>query len=221
MPGASPTDGAPHPVEQSILERTTCVFGWELPDNVRTAADMPNLRWQMTPSAGADRLFKSTFYREPGVEGRVQLTSNSGVHCGVIPPYVLSMAFMLFARIKTDLENQIVHRKWNRQRGFYIRELGSTTFGILGYGRLGRETARLASAYGCRVIAGASEHISIEHRIVFAQRCEPQRRWLTYFTLWIDLLSHHTATSDGQRRRDPECAVLCPGMGDVEGLQIF
>lgn len=154
LPGSGFLDGAPPSKSADVYKRTTCIFGWQLPENVQKAEDLPNLLWHLTPSAGVDKLLKSPFYHDEEVLKRVKITSNSGVHLSVIPPYVISMAYMLFAQMKQNLESQIIRQKWERPKGFYSRELSSATFGILGYGRIGRETARLAKAYGAKVIAG-------------------------------------------------------------------
>merc|ERR1711939_808039 len=158
---STPTQGPPAPVDPEVLSSVTCVFGWMLPGNVSTTSDIPQLRWQMTPSAGTDKLIKTPYYldlvKQGNPDGRVQLTTNSGVHCYVIPSYVLAMVVNLFTRAKEHFETQILRQKWERPEGFYVRELVGSTFGILGYGRLGREVARLAKAYGCNVIAATSD----------------------------------------------------------------
>lgn len=172
-------DGAPPAGDKEVYKKITCIFGWEIPRNVEKADDLPNLLWHMTPSAGVDKLFKSSFYHDKEVLKRVKVTSNSGVHMSVIPPYVLSMAYLLFAQTKQNLESQIIRHKWERPKGFYHRELSSATFGILGYGRLGRETARLAKAYGAKVIAGKSlkytfAKIVVDMRSVYSYQRRPE-----------------------------------------------
>lgn len=64
------------------------------------------------------------------------------------------MAINLFQYTKSNLESQIVRQRWERQDGFYIKEMTGSTWGIAGYGRIGKETARLAQAIGCKVLAG-------------------------------------------------------------------
>lgn len=46
--------GPPIPVSKDVLEKTTVVFGWQLPSDVTHFKQTPNLKWMMTPSAGAD-----------------------------------------------------------------------------------------------------------------------------------------------------------------------
>lgn len=151
---APPTGGAPASVDKAVLQDVTCIFGWFLPGNVGSVSDLPHLRWHMTPSAGYDKLIKSAYYQDLMDSTRnsdgdgdgdgqdddkekhyrrghmVQLTTNSGVHCYVIPSYVLAMVVNLFIRVKENFENQISHQKWDRPQGFYARELAGSTFGI-------------------------------------------------------------------------------------------
>lgn len=149
--------GPPASVPQDVLEKATVVFGWQLPSDITHYKQTPNLKWMMTPSAGADKLLSSDFWNDEQTKQNVQLTNNSGVHCSVIPPYVISIVTTLFLDLYRNFESHLVKRHWERKNAFYMRELAGSTFGILGYGRLGRETARLAKAYGCKVIAATSD----------------------------------------------------------------
>lgn len=46
--------GPPIATTKEILEKATVIFGWQLPTGVTENSQIPNLIWQMTPSAGAD-----------------------------------------------------------------------------------------------------------------------------------------------------------------------
>lgn len=46
--------GPPIQVNEDVLQKTTVIFGWQVPKGVTMKKQMPNLKWQMTPSAGAD-----------------------------------------------------------------------------------------------------------------------------------------------------------------------
>lgn len=63
--------GPPVPVDQSILEKATVVFGWQLPSDVTRKQQMPNLVWQMTPSAGSDSGFYKRSSQRPVPVGHI------------------------------------------------------------------------------------------------------------------------------------------------------
>lgn len=78
--------GPPIPVPQEILDKTTAVFGWQLPSNVTRFKQIPNLEWMMTPSAGADasllliwQLFKRSCLQSKLSDRNTQSTKVQGL----------------------------------------------------------------------------------------------------------------------------------------------
>lgn len=110
----------------------------------------PRLRWVQGYFAGADRALRE------GDElfKRVLLTTSSGVHMTVMAEYTLMMMLAHDHRLAQLLAEQADH-SWPVHRGdlFSAGELRDKTVGILGYGSIGREVARLAKAFGMRVLA--------------------------------------------------------------------
>jgi phosphoglycerate dehydrogenase-like enzyme len=124
----------------------------------------PHLRWVQLYSAGANHVLNS-----PLLEQNVQFTTASGVHSVNIAEYVFTMVLGWYHRLDRLLIWQQT-REWPRGRGqlyvrgqqvavhasaeaFFPRELRGMTIGILGYGSIGREVARIAKAFGMRVLA--------------------------------------------------------------------
>src|SRR5574341_1319381 len=108
----------------------------------------PRLRWVQGHFAGVDHVI-----RHPIVQ-RVTLTTTSGIHASNMGEYV-AMAILAFAHhLPRMLEHQ-ARAEWTTQRWalFVPRELRDLTLGIVGYGSVGREVARLARAFGMRVLA--------------------------------------------------------------------
>ncbi len=104
----------------------------------------PKLRWFQAASAGVDRLGAG------GVLGRrVLVTSSSGIHATPIGEYVLGIILMFAKGLHRCLRAQ-AHREWHR---YVPSELRGKTVGIVGMGHIGTEVARLAKAFGCRVLA--------------------------------------------------------------------
>jgi phosphoglycerate dehydrogenase-like enzyme len=123
------------------------LYGLHMPPDLLELA--PKLRWVQLHSAGAEHL---TDHRL--MEGEVAVTTTSGIHAVPIAEYV--MASILAYRWRVPLwthcqrDHQWPSGRWNT----YARpELRDTTIGILGYGSIGREVARLARAFGMRVLA--------------------------------------------------------------------
>jgi len=117
----------------------------------------PRLKWVQLTSAGADRLLSSGF-----IEEGVVVTTVSGLHATPIGEYVLCVMLMFAKGAPTFMRAQR-ERRWAR---YMPKELLGSTVGIVGMGNIGGEVARLAKAFGCRVIAtrrsveqvGSDEH---------------------------------------------------------------
>ena len=138
-------------VEAALAEHpgTEVLYALHVPPDSLSLA--PQLRWLQLHSAGADHLLG-----HPILQSGVLVTTTSGIHATPIAEYV--MASFLAHRWQVA--------RWTRcQRGhewptgrwsvFARPELRGTTVGILGYGSIGREVARLASAFGMHVLAMA------------------------------------------------------------------
>jgi phosphoglycerate dehydrogenase-like enzyme len=111
----------------------------------------PALRWVQGHFAGADRVLREA----PELFRRVTLTTSSGVHMTVMAEYALMMMLAYDHRLPQLLRTQAAG-EWPSNRGslFSASELRGRTLGILGYGSIGREVARLARAFGMRLLAG-------------------------------------------------------------------
>jgi phosphoglycerate dehydrogenase-like enzyme len=117
----------------------------------------PRLKWIQLTSAGADRLLNSGF-----IQGGVAVTTVSGLHATPIGEYVLT-TMLMFAKGAPRLLRAQIRREWSR---YMPKELYGSTVGIVGMGHIGGEVARLANAFGCRVIATrrwTTEATSHEH----------------------------------------------------------
>ena len=120
----------------------------------------PRLRWIHSASAGVDRI------ATPAVRERALTVTNArGVFSRPIAEYVVMMSLAIARRLPQLLELQR-ERTWQPLRG---RELSELTIGIVGYGSIGYEVARLLRPFGCRIVAtrrrpdrGAGEGVDVE-----------------------------------------------------------
>lgn len=115
----------------------------EIAGKLRLADVAPRLKWIQLTSAGADRLLNSGF-----IEDGVTVTTVSGLHATPIGEYILTAILMWTKGSAQAMRAQLKH-EWTR---FAPRELHGKTVGIVGAGHIGAEAARLAKAFGCRVI---------------------------------------------------------------------
>ena len=123
------------------------LYTFYVPDDVLEIA--PNLKWVQLHSAGIDHVLGT-----PIMDSNVLITTTSGIHATPIAEYV--MASILAHRWRVphwtacQREGRWPPGRWD----LYARpELLQSTIGILGYGSIGREVARLAQAFGMRVLA--------------------------------------------------------------------
>ena len=110
----------------------------------------PNLRWVQTHSAGVDLL-----YDTPVWHSEIAITSANGVHAVQIAEYVLGMLLSHAHHFPETarLQNNSHWPPMSAKMALGTEELRGKTLGILGYGAIGREVARLAAAFGMRVLA--------------------------------------------------------------------
>ncbi len=108
---------------------------------------LPRLRWFQTASAGVDRLLDSGLLAKFAERGIV-VTNASGLHATPIGEYILA-AMLMFAKGAHRFIRAQDRHEWIR---FMPSRLRDKTVGIVGMGAIGGEAARLARAFGCRVL---------------------------------------------------------------------
>lgn len=132
-------------IDRSVwLEVEVLYTSWSIPP----ADWLPSLKWIQGHFAGVDH-----FLDQPLPRSAI-LTTMSGVHAPNMAEYILMMMLAFAYRLPKLIEYQ--HRSdWPKGRAslFIPNELNSATLGIVGYGSIGRETARLAKAFRMRVLA--------------------------------------------------------------------
>ncbi len=117
---------------------------------------VPRLRWLQVPSAGVDHLIAQAPWE------RLTVTNARGVYAVPMAEHVIAAA--LAGSQTTELRRRLqAEHRWP-DSGVPYESLGlrARTMVIIGYGGVGRETARLAAAFGMRVVAvkaHPSQHI--------------------------------------------------------------
>ena len=110
----------------------------------------PNLKWIQHHYAGLDPTVGFT----PASRPNLVITTLSGAATSQIAEYVLSMLLALGRQLPA-LSAQQKKAEWPKDRWerFKPRELRNSTVGIVGYGSIGRQVARLLREFGATVLA--------------------------------------------------------------------
>lgn len=104
------------------------------------------LRWIQLTTAGYDGF---TFH---GVPGGVSVTNAGHSHSPMVAEHAIAMLAALTRRFHLYAQPQSRH-VFDRNIAQPLATLEDSTVAILGYGGIGRETARRAKAFGARVVA--------------------------------------------------------------------
>jgi phosphoglycerate dehydrogenase-like enzyme len=123
--------------------------------------DAPNLKWVQLHSAGFDGIHSQPLYTDTDII----FTSTSGIHAVNMAEYALAQMLAFSHRLLHMFEDKAAAR-WveNRWERFVPSELRGKTLGIVGYGSIGREIARLAQVFGMIIIAIKRDLRSLEDR---------------------------------------------------------
>lgn len=137
---------------QKALAPAEVLLSWSLlpPDLLERA---PNLRWVQLISAGVDRLLGGDLLRSG-----VTVTTASGIHAAPMREHVLAMMIML-AKGWPGLFRAQARREWMR---YMPGVLAGKTVGVVGLGNIGCEVARLAKAFGMRVLGVRRSGVPLE-----------------------------------------------------------
>jgi phosphoglycerate dehydrogenase-like enzyme len=130
-----------------IVGEVEVIYAWQaipLPENA------PNLRWVQLHSAGADAILQHTLY----LQSDVMFTTANGIHAIPLAEYVMAQVLAFAHHLPRMFEDK-ASSKWTKGRWsrYVPSELHGATLGIVGYGSIGRHVARLAQAFGMRVLA--------------------------------------------------------------------
>lgn len=190
----------------------------------------PNLRWLQIHWAGVEGLRE-----EPIWDSDISITTASGIHAPNIGQYVMTQMLSWAHRVPSWIRHQ---RKSDWPKGrweiFLPEELRGRTLGILGYGSIGREIARLAKGFGMRVLATKRDARRLEDEgyIVpgtgdpegkMADRIYPGEATRSMvaecdyvvITLPDTAKTHHLVDESILRNMKPDCFLINVGRGSV------
>ncbi|GCE25051.1 3-phosphoglycerate dehydrogenase [Dictyobacter alpinus] len=131
----------------------------------------PRLRWVQLYSAGANQASDG-----PLAQSQATFTTASGVHAVNIGEYVLTTILAWFHRFPLFSEwKQKAEWPQDKDRGLFMpEELREKTLNIVGYGSIGREVARMAKAFGMRIVALEQRADHVDHGFLFPDIGDPE-----------------------------------------------
>ena len=108
----------------------------------------PNLQWVQAHYAGVDSLEGSELWQSDTL-----ITTASGVHATNMAQYAMTQILAWAQRVPNWFDYKQT-KSWGESRWdtFVPQELRGKTLGILGYGSIGRELARLAKPFGFEIL---------------------------------------------------------------------
>jgi phosphoglycerate dehydrogenase-like enzyme len=112
----------------------------------------PRLRWVQLHSAGVDHILDHRLY----ADSDVMFTTTSGIHAIPMAEYTLAQMLAFAHHLLRMVEDKAtVTTKWTNGRWdrYVPDELYGATLGIVGYGSVGRQIARLAQTFGMKILA--------------------------------------------------------------------
>jgi phosphoglycerate dehydrogenase-like enzyme len=111
---------------------------------------VPNLKWIQFHYTGIDYAINNPIIKKPDL----MITTLSGANAPQMAEYALTMMLALSTNLKVMIENQS-KSVWPEKRWEFFRqhELRGSTVGLVGYGSIGREIARLLVPFGVTLLA--------------------------------------------------------------------
>ncbi len=139
-----------------MLARASCIICVQLPPNLRHASQVVNLDLLQIIVSGTGHITNSPFWRSLPEGAYLNFANATGLQVSSIGEHALAGALMLNHKLDTLVIAAANEKRWfdnSRLGGHYVRELRGMTVGILGYGAIGRETARMFASMGCAIHA--------------------------------------------------------------------
>ncbi|KAI5477778.1 D-isomer specific 2-hydroxyacid dehydrogenase [Pseudohyphozyma bogoriensis] len=135
------------------------ISAWTFPENLTSVAQAPNLKYFQGTSAGYAHLPKTPFFKSLPENSDITFAHASGIHVVAIGEHCLASILVLYHKLQHAIYRGRAEKEWINVHSdpdfgkYHIKGLRGRTVGIVGYGHIGRETARLAHAFGAHIIA--------------------------------------------------------------------
>jgi phosphoglycerate dehydrogenase-like enzyme len=129
---------------EAHLQDAEIISGWTKEIKEHSIDKDSKLRWLQAWSAGVNNLPLAQLESKS-----IYLTSANGVHAYPISETIFALMLGLTRKIHSYVRNQ-AERKWHHDN--LKLEIHEKTIGIIGVGEIGKETAKIAKAFGMKVL---------------------------------------------------------------------
>ena len=141
----------PVPDEQTLVETIgdaeILVTRYHNPVSRQVITAAPRLRWIVQGTSGLDNIDAAA-----AAERSIGIAGIPGENANAVAELVVGHMLAL-TRTVPAYRRMMLEGKWSRGDCASRRELRSHRIGIIGLGRVGTKVARLAAAFGCRILA--------------------------------------------------------------------
>ncbi len=147
-------DHVGHPLERSpederrwrgYLAGAEVLFDFDYTNLPTLKTLIPNVRWIQATSTGIGQLLIRTGL----IDNSITFTTAKGIHAKPLADFV-TMAILWFAKDGFRMTREQAARQWTRYCGSDVQ---GATVGIVGFGSIGREVAKVCRAMGMRIVA--------------------------------------------------------------------
>ena len=130
----------------SVLKNSDILFAWNPPRELRNIKkdSLKNIEFVQLLSAGFDHIDFNQF------TDNCKIASNKGAYAEPMAEHIIAMILFVY---KNLLENHKKLAAGEFNQNGVNRFLKKSTCGILGYGGIGKETAKLLKAFGTKILA--------------------------------------------------------------------
>ncbi|MCK1993309.1 D-2-hydroxyacid dehydrogenase [Peribacillus muralis] len=118
------------------------IAGWKA--SMSESIEVSDVKWIQTWSAGVNSLPLESLKQR-----NVQITTANGVHAFPISETIFGFMLALTRKIDTYMQQQLA-KSWRPATKH--QEIHEKTIGIIGVGKIGKETAKIAKAFGMTVL---------------------------------------------------------------------
>ncbi|NOJ70026.1 D-2-hydroxyacid dehydrogenase [Paenibacillus alvei] len=154
-PGFNIIAGRAKELDRDVFRQAEVIFGWSPAVKEECFYDDSPLRWIQLWTAGADYVPMDALRKHD-----ITLTTAGGVHPIPMMETVFAMLLGFTRNLPQAIRNQARHN-WDTKGKF--TELHGKTMGIIGVGQIGTEVARIAQAFGMRVLGVRRSIRSTDH----------------------------------------------------------
>lgn len=143
-------------IDPAIIQEAEILIGWSRGLEAAALHEDSKLRWIQSWSAGIDKM-----PLEQLANRNIVLTDASGVHAVPITEMIFGLLLAHTRYIHPSTQHQ-QQRQWSPPAS-ELGEIHGKTMLIVGVGEIGSETARIASAFGMRVLGVRRSGKSVPH----------------------------------------------------------